>query len=320
MLSSKSIGAIERHLLMADLSEFGHRFGIHYEFPQMITLPDKTPILYGHVQEFRLASGLNFTYSSLDVLRSYATSSIKKTKLFILIVLEGVVQLCVDGHEYVVKPGMAFTTSLSDSGYLQSVHSSNQHLNTITLAIDEEIKSIPQPFSTLLDRCFKQTALLSSRLWYLPTHLYMSLRQLDKLQLSSAQQHQLVIEGFALQLMAYGLEPSFDLSGERITPEQRRRLNWVRYQIDRDPTQDYLTKDLAKQAAMSESSFRNKFQSLFGVSVVEYIRSSRLNLARDYLLKGCTVEQAAHFSGYRHATNFTTAFRRHFGVTPSQSV
>ncbi|MEP1582208.1 MAG: helix-turn-helix domain-containing protein [Marinobacter sp.] len=50
------------------------------------------------------------------------------------------------------------------------------------------------------------------------------------------------------------------------------------------------------------------------------MRKCRLNLAWHYLEQGYSVQQAAHRSGYRHATNFATAFRRQFGVSPKTVV
>ena len=44
----------------------------------------------------------------------------------------------------------------------------------------------------------------------------------------------------------------------------------------------------------------------------------RLQLACEQLRQGCSVQQAAHFVGYRHATNFATAFRARYGIAPSE--
>lgn len=67
---------------------------------------------------------------------------------------------------------------------------------------------------------------------------------------------------------------------------------------------------------MSPSGLRSKFRATYGLSVFGYLRKCRLNLAWHYLEQGYSVQQAAHRSGYRHATNFATAFRRQFGVSP----
>lgn len=72
----------------------------------------------------------------------------------------------------------------------------------------------------------------------------------------------------------------------------------------------------AQRAAMSPSSLRSKFRAAYGCSVFDYLRDCRLERARGYLLEGYSVQQAARMSGYQHATNFSTAFRRRYGFSP----
>ena len=71
---------------------------------------------------------------------------------------------------------------------------------------------------------------------------------------------------------------------------------------------------------MSPSSLRQKFQHAYGVSVMAYLRRRRMELARQYLEQGWRVQDAAHYVGYRHASNFATAYRHHFGVSPRESI
>ena len=67
---------------------------------------------------------------------------------------------------------------------------------------------------------------------------------------------------------------------------------------------------------MSPSSLRSKFRQRYGCTLFDYLRNCRLALARRYLLEGHSVQQAAWMCGYQHATNFATAFRRHYGISP----
>lgn len=306
-----------QHISIADLTEIGGRFGIHYDFSHPLSASRRTPVLYGQVQEMALASGLHFTNSSLEVLRPYETTSTQSTDLFLLIVLEGLVRLRVAQQEYVLKAGMGLTTSLSECEALSACHQAKQQLRTVTVALDTRATSSKQPASWLASH-FNLPVGPATRIWQLPRHLLAILQQLKGHEESHLTQQRLFIEGIALQLVAYALEPEPVLESARVTPQQRLRLQSIREQIDQAPSLDYSIQQLAKQAAMSSSSFRNKFQAEFGLSVFEYLRERRLTLARDYLLQGYSVQQAAHFTGYRHATNFATAFRRYYGVAPSQ--
>ncbi|WP_156085533.1 helix-turn-helix transcriptional regulator, partial [Billgrantia saliphila] len=90
-----------------------------------------------------------------------------------------------------------------------------------------------------------------------------------------------------------------------------------RRQLHEHPAQPHSLTALAEQAAMSPATLRRKFQAAFGCSVFDYLRDRRLDVAREALLQGSSVEQAAHLAGYHHASNLATAFRRRFGYSPS---
>ena len=68
---------------------------------------------------------------------------------------------------------------------------------------------------------------------------------------------------------------------------------------------------------MSPSTLRAKFQAAYRQSVFSWLRERRLEVARQHLAQGWSVQQAAHFVGYRHAINFATAFRERYGVAPA---
>ncbi|PLV54487.1 helix-turn-helix transcriptional regulator [Erwinia sp. B116] len=102
-----------------------------------------------------------------------------------------------------------------------------------------------------------------------------------------------------------------------LPPGERARLEQVRQLIAASPEQPHTLAELARAAAMSPSSLRSKFRQAYGDSVFNYLRDCRLAQARRYLQQGHSVQQAAWMSGYQHASNFATAFRRRYGVAPS---
>jgi AraC-like DNA-binding protein len=88
--------------------------------------------------------------------------------------------------------------------------------------------------------------------------------------------------------------------------------------LEQSPEQEYTLGQLATLAAMSQSSLRSKFRQRYGCTLFDYLRDCRLELARRFLLEGHSVQQAAWMSGYQHATNFSTAFRRRYGISPGE--
>ena len=81
--------------------------------------------------------------------------------------------------------------------------------------------------------------------------------------------------------------------------------------------QHYTLEALARLACMSQSTLRTKFRAAYQCSVFEWLHERRMVLARERLAQGLSVQEAARLVGYRHATNFATAFRKRFGVAPS---
>ena len=70
---------------------------------------------------------------------------------------------------------------------------------------------------------------------------------------------------------------------------------------------------------MSDRTLRRGFKQLFGMTVVGYLTQQRIEQAEQTLRMGnCTVAEVANRVGYAHLGHFAAAFKRHFGITPSQ--
>ncbi|MDR1239118.1 MAG: AraC family transcriptional regulator [Treponema sp.] len=76
---------------------------------------------------------------------------------------------------------------------------------------------------------------------------------------------------------------------------------------------------LAKQAAMSTSKFTALFKRHTGLSAACYIHRLRMEKAMNAVKNtSCPLGEVAGAVGYKHYTSFSTAFREHFGVAPSE--
>lgn len=77
--------------------------------------------------------------------------------------------------------------------------------------------------------------------------------------------------------------------------------------------------ELSRQLCTNPTSLKSAFQSAFGVALFAYVTHKRLSQARIQLECGAlTVKQASTFAGYASASNFSTAFKRQFGISPTQ--
>ncbi|MFV9644850.1 MAG: helix-turn-helix domain-containing protein [Desulfobacterales bacterium] len=76
--------------------------------------------------------------------------------------------------------------------------------------------------------------------------------------------------------------------------------------------------ELARQVGINKNKLNQGFQQVFGNSVFEYLRIRRLERARELLeSKEKNVTEAAFEVGYAQQSNFTKAFKRHFGINPT---
>lgn len=86
-----------------------------------------------------------------------------------------------------------------------------------------------------------------------------------------------------------------------------------------DPTRTWTVADLAKEAALSRSTFFERFNRAVGVAPMEYLLSWRMALAKDLLRRNeGRVAEVAQRVGYSSASTFSVAFTRHVRRPPSQ--
>jgi AraC-like DNA-binding protein len=85
------------------------------------------------------------------------------------------------------------------------------------------------------------------------------------------------------------------------------------------PTKPWTVAQLAKEAALSRSTFFERFSRAVGVAPMEYLLGWRMALAKDLLRRrDMTVGEVAEHVGYSSASTFSVAFARHVGVPPKR--
>jgi len=85
------------------------------------------------------------------------------------------------------------------------------------------------------------------------------------------------------------------------------------------PTHVWTVAELAREAALSRSTFFERFRREVGVSPMEYLLGWRMALAKDLLRRNrLGVAKVAERVGYSSASTFSVAFARHVGMPPIQ--
>jgi AraC-like DNA-binding protein len=77
--------------------------------------------------------------------------------------------------------------------------------------------------------------------------------------------------------------------------------------------------ELARHAAMSETKFKNQFKKIYDSGPYEYFQKNRMQRARYLLLsRKFSVKETGQQLGFNNLSNFTIAFKKEFGLLPSE--
>jgi AraC-like DNA-binding protein len=85
------------------------------------------------------------------------------------------------------------------------------------------------------------------------------------------------------------------------------------------PTHAWTVAELAKEAALSRSTFFERFSRAVGATPMDYLLRWRMALAKNLLRRNeSRMAEIAERVGYSSASTFSVAFTRHVGQPPTQ--
>lgn len=127
----------------------------------------------------------------------------------------------------------------------------------------------------------------------------------------------LFLESCALGLLAAQVEAMAPADGGTAEPLDRR-LAEARSYLDAHLDSPPSILQLARICGMNDFTLKRAFKEAFGTTIFGYVRQRRMERAAGDLHAGLPVAQAAAQAGYECPRCFSTAFRRHFGMLPSE--
>ena len=82
---------------------------------------------------------------------------------------------------------------------------------------------------------------------------------------------------------------------------------------------DFNVEKLVENVGMSRAQLHRKLKEITGVSTGEFIRNLRLEQASQLIIQGkINISQVAYAVGFNNQTHFSSVFKKHFGVAPSE--
>ncbi|AZC19246.1 helix-turn-helix transcriptional regulator [Pseudomonas sp. CMR5c] len=306
---------LDQRYYLRDFRQLGERYAVRYSLPGAGNEDDAACLMQGRITEHRLPGGLVLVSSDVLAFHSYRADSLRMPCLSLALVLEGHAALSFT-HDQALLAGHCVTTLCADGRPMSAVHFAGTRLRGLNLALNAPEDLPDAQLAQLLHNALRGNG---SRMHCgpLPVHLRQAIADLLGGRWHGSLQA-LLCEGVALQLLAHalaGLEADAERAGS-LSPRDRQLLERVRERLHQAPGEEHSLGELAQLACMSSSSLRSKFRQAYGQTVFGYLRERRLEVAHAQLQQGWSVQQAAHFVGYRHASNFATAFRQRFGVAP----
>ena len=89
--------------------------------------------------------------------------------------------------------------------------------------------------------------------------------------------------------------------------------------IDKEPLHPRSIHELATKAGISRNVMQQGFRQLYATSIKKYQQKKRMEAAAHMLNDGLlTIKQISNKLGYHSQSNFSTAFKNIYSITPSQ--
>jgi len=107
-----------------------------------------------------------------------------------------------------------------------------------------------------------------------------------------------------------------------IPEEDMQRLMEVENTLVKDLSEKPPSIDeLAKMVMMSATKLKKGFKQMYGSGIYSYYQNMRLQRAKELLLGGqSSIRETAAATGFYNTANFATAFKKQFGILPSQLI
>ncbi|GAB3648419.1 two-component regulator propeller domain-containing protein [Echinicola sediminis] len=142
-----------------------------------------------------------------------------------------------------------------------------------------------------------------------PFNTTVLLAQIQNLLEQRRRLRELFTKGSAIEFKKIAVNPTDELFLDKTRQLIEDNLETENLDID----------SLAAQLNMSRSQFYRKVKALTNKSASDFVTTFRMNKASEFLLsKEYNVSETAYKVGYSVPNNFTRAFIKHFGISPSQ--
>lgn len=313
-LSYRAYRPIDRAIIgPAELQHHSRHLGWGYRVDSVAD----TPLLEGRFGVDLLSGGLKLRHAAIDVRHTMASQAEMTPGLKLILVMTGSADVRFGGRRLPLAPDRpsALLVNLREADGFERRAVAGTRERSLTLTLP------PEWLESTAETADAMAALphLAMRPWQ-PSSALLEMAQMLLGRHESASGFAAVLrrEGLALSMAGEGLAQILpEREGRLLETRQQRRL----WEFIESGEGDALTlSEISHQVGMSASTLQRHAQSRHGMTLQRYLRRRRLEAAGRALRQhGIGIDVAAEIAGYSDATNFATAFRRAFGITPRQA-
>ncbi|GGJ96421.1 helix-turn-helix transcriptional regulator [Pseudomonas matsuisoli] len=291
-----------------------------------------TPLFEGRVNWIRLRAGLTLHCSDCVELQSFTTESRMEPRLSFVLFMAGDNQVRYGDRSVAFKAQRAheqdfqgLALSVKEPVVFSRRSRQGTHIRKIAINLGPEWFESggldDQPYQDVL-RFTEQH--LAAQHWQPSPRLKAIAEQLLNPPDHAPMLQRLYLESRVLDIAAEalsGITHCAPLKRMTLRPHEHQRMRQVAALLESGEADDWTLEMIARNAGINVNSLQRQFRQFKGMTVFEYQRSRKLETARQALEReGMSVTQAAWLAGYTSPANFSTAFKRHFGMTPRQAM
>ena len=132
----------------------------------------------------------------------------------------------------------------------------------------------------------------------------------------------LFLESKVIELLAIQLS-QFELLQEQpkpvLKPDELDRMEEIRSILIRNMDRQLSLRTLAHMVGTNEFNLKKQFKAAYGTTVYGYLNQYKMEQAKAMLIQGDSrISEVSGKMGYKHATHFTSAFKKYFGYLPNK--
>ena len=165
----------------------------------------------------------------------------------------------------------------------------------------------------------KCNALLGSSNYPITAQMFLVIHEIMKCK-RSGEFKKLFVESKVIELLLLQLEqivqyderPFSKLAGRDI-----EKMYEVRELLIKKLSYGHSLRTLATAVGTNEFTLKKGFKEVFGKTVFQYLNELKMNHAREKLINdNLSVSEVSAMVGYKNPQHFSTAFKKHYGITP----